>query len=77
MVKIKNNYEKQFEELQKKAHKELSYVDLIKLIIEARKQRDEYHTLYENCKKANETLAERILRSANHLDKVQNLLRLH
>ena len=71
-------YKKQLKDLQLKLEvNEITEDDLLLLLLEAREQRDQYKKLYLSHKKANNEIAERILRIGNYLDKADKLCKIH
>lgn len=78
MSKTKTNYQKQKIDLAKKfANKELRHMDLIDMLIEAREQRDEYKAKIKSLKKANHSLADKIVSAKNHIGKANRFLVLN
>ena len=78
MSKTKINYNKQKIDLAKMyAKKEIGHMDLIDLLIDAREQRDINKNKLRKCKKANHSLAEKILIAGNHLDRASKKLVLN
>jgi hypothetical protein len=72
------NYDKQYSDLRTKFDKkEILAHELIDLIIEARKQRDEFKTQRDNFKKGNRSIADRICKVGDYLEKAEKLCKLH
>lgn len=77
-MKSELTYIKQAKDLASKlANNELSDGEIIALVIEARKQRDEYKIQRNNFKKGNQAIAERLLKVGGYLDKADKLLKLY
>ena len=71
-------YEKMNKELHKKCEKgEFSETDLINYIIEARIQRDGYKKLFLEFKEANKSLADKIFKARDKIEKDLEILTLN